>query len=125
MPDFPITLVPWFDAKDNPPVSEQRPLRHVATDRGTGWFGSLDRCWWSTGTGKRMEPQPSVWCDPSPPSGDDALTVEDLRLVLDSADGGIGEMYGITDVGKRLEAIARLRRALDQTGTHERKDDQL
>lgn len=131
MPDVPVSLVPWFDAKDNPPGPDDG--WPVATDGGVATYVEGEGqdlrptggAWYHGESSDYMDPQPTVWCDPSPPDRSDPLrplTVDDLRDVGDLAEAFLLKIKAgpkATD----WEAIARLRRALDQISTNERKDD--
>jgi hypothetical protein len=105
-----VSLVVWRDAVKDPPYEGvcrftdqgegrywQRSLLHPVA----GWVYDCD-------TDTLMDPQPTVWCDPAPPTKD-GLTVEDVRLALRYAEHG---SRGLT--GPIPEAIARLRAALPE-----------
>lgn len=79
----PVTLVLWRDAKTDPP----KRSRDYETGFGVPLFYDTTRKEW----GERDEllgdwypamPQPSVWCELTPP-GDDPLTVDDLRYTAE------------------------------------------
>lgn len=105
MPDRPVSLVVWRDAKKEPPkrgsrVLVDRPI--LAHTPVFAYRSGLDDKYkmWSDPHGT-LDPQPSVWCDPVPPS-EDALTLDDLRLAAHYAD------YCADD-----KLAARLRRAIE------------
>jgi hypothetical protein len=96
----PITLVVWPDAVKDPPTD----ARVVWTNRGDAYF---DGAQWSKAVGVRhvvMVPQPTVWCDPVPPTKD-ALTVEELRRIATALESDQRGAYA-----------ARLRAALPKEG---------
>ena len=109
MPSDPITLVRWFDAKTDPPETDDalcftdgNPpyLRYVSDEDYHGWvFLDVD------GIEVRARRAPRVWCDPVPP-GADPLTLADLRVLADPAN---------RDARRWLDAVTRLRRALEGT----------
>lgn len=114
MPDVPVSLVPWFDAKDNPPKDD---YGLKLTDQGDLFLGDDGKwCDYSELDGDVVaDPQPEWWADhPSPPDMSDPLgplTADDLRDVGDLAEAFLLRIKAgpkATD----WEAIARLRRAL-------------
>ncbi len=77
-----VTLTVWRDAKTEPPNLGSRVLVYPFGPAGSQVFAyrsGLDDKYkmWSEPHGT-LDPQPSVWCDPVPPS-EDALTLDDLR----------------------------------------------
>lgn len=123
MPEVPLSLVPWFDAKDNPPEEDGDPGWY-RTDRGDGqcspvWRGEwrmADERVWHNEEGARMYPQPSVWCDdPSPPDMSDPLGPLTARHLEAAAEAcGVLAVLRLDHEPRFSEAAARLRRALDQ-----------
>lgn len=102
-----VTLVVWRDAKTDPPP-------HFGLFRtDVGLLHYYDEAWAERASDGFMlpaDPQPSVWCNPRPP-GDDALTLDDLRNVLEFAHrGGMDTSYILA----AQEAWHRLRRALEE-----------
>lgn len=98
MPSDPITLVRWRDARTATP----KGIDQHWTDVGPVWFDAHARDWYVPDEfGSSMDPPefPSVWCDPTPPD-DDALTLDDLRVLL-------------TWAPSRSPEAARLRRAIE------------
>ena len=70
----PVTLVVWRDAKTNPPATANRKR----TDSGFVYCLDGD---WQDRTGHPMVVEPTIWCNPTPPSSD-PLTLDDLRYLL-------------------------------------------
>jgi hypothetical protein len=122
----PVTLVRWRRADTDPPDDH----RLVVTDRGFGrfmgprglprdaghgvvWFPLRSDTEW-------MFPQPSWWCDPTPPGGD-ALTENDLVWAVGAVDDltrrheadGPTSQAGQEYARQGREVSARLRTALD------------
>lgn len=113
---IPLTLTPWFDAKDISPEEG----RYVWTDLGeASYFGGR----WIV-VGDDGEGSPSVWCDPSPPDTNDPLgplTVGHLRRICDLARVGNAEVWANSDHPDTdqfktddTRIIDRLRRALER-----------
>ena len=105
MPDSPlVTLTVWH------PVGPVRADGVVMTDQGPGEdpAGGL---WYYAGTSDVMDPQPSVWCDPTP-AGEDALTIDDLRRVLRVASFA-NATHDYEGDAADYRSIVRLRRAIE------------
>lgn len=102
-----VTLTVWH------PVGPVRADGVVMTDQGPGEdpAGGL---WYYAGTSDVMDPQPTMQCDLPPPSGDDALTLDDLRRVMEMVEWALCEEEPDPE---QVAAAARLRRALEQIGT--------
>ena len=110
MPDVPVSLTPWFDAKDNPPEAG----RVVLTDEGMARSWPSGRVWEFDLPDMEGPCNPTVWCAPSPPGTNDPLgplTIADLRLAAALLAGRV-----LTTPEDLAAAAARLRRALDQIG---------
>ena len=77
-----VTITRWRDAQADPPGHPGG----VLTDQGLAWYGHTPDGGgpWYGELGAfgspPLDPQPSWWCDPQPP-GEDALTIDDLRLI--------------------------------------------
>ena len=105
MPDDRVTLLHWRDARTDPPRSGARRI----TDMGWAqyWDDGGDPGWYHDNDGEYLEEQPVVWCAPTPPV-EDALTLDDLRRVVNYADGTDRSSHDAAQT-----AAARLRAALD------------
>lgn len=129
MPDVPVLgFVLWRDTAADPPEYGTRVLVDPfgpALTRVFAYRSGLDDKYkmWSE-PHDTLDPQPSVWCDPSPPDMSDPLTVEDMRYALQS---GIADaeddatLFHVCDPNGDGEQVfarraARLRRALEQIG---------
>lgn len=111
MPDVPVSLVRWRDAKADPPEE----IGWYWTDKGALYC--YEKLWLD---GEEVPTQlfPSVWCDPSPPDGDDPLGADDLQHVLMAAEAWGRTVNWLDTPGKgwHADAVARLRRALEAIG---------
>jgi hypothetical protein len=118
----PITLVVWRDAVADPPEADEGRMRW--TDQGP-LYPMDDRYYEDTGVRtwchfagdlfEPADPQPRVWCDPTPPTKD-ALTAEDVREALEALTEAMRDALP-SDRPRRLATIARLRRAIEALPT--------
>ena len=79
-----LGFIVWRDAVQDPPTGGSGWVVTYPTDRGCLWYFRERATWyhgWDTFATLPATPQPTVWCDPTPPT-EDGLTVEDLRTVL-------------------------------------------
>ena len=113
VPEVPVTLTPWFDAKDNPPKPESPVITNLGIPRQlVGFLSGVHKRWYSWCTNKPLYIEPTVWGElPSPPGTNDPLgplTIADLRLAAALLAGRV-----LTTPEDLAAAAARLRRALD------------
>lgn len=92
VPDRPVTLVVWRDAKKEPPPHsnpvivefDEKPHGYSSYPR-IGYLSHSQSAWgtWTDDEHQVVYPQPVRWCDPVPPS-EDALTLDHLKNAADA-----------------------------------------
>jgi hypothetical protein len=105
-----VSLVVWKDAVKDPP---EEGRGEVWTDNGAmSYFAGAQppATKWSNEWGAY---EPSVWCDPIPPTKD-ALTVEDVRGVMEAAASALHPADEQNEPYR--QSLARLRAALPEGG---------
>ena len=109
MPDDRVSFAVWRDASTDPPdddrlvLTERLEFAFYDADMSPPW---CDHDFYADDI-RPLNPQPSWWCDPKPP-GEDALTLDDLRRVVNYADGTDRSSHDAAQT-----AAARFRRAIE------------
>jgi hypothetical protein len=124
-----VSLVVWRDAAKDPPLPEDG--WPVMTDQGAaiyveseGQDGNISgAAWYKAEASDYLDPQPSVWCDPTPPTKD-GLTIDHLAALSNLPDafsrvrgGGVVVSIPASRWAEMQEAAARLRAALPAGAT--------
>ena len=105
-----VTILGWRDAMD-PPADN----RTLWTNRTVAWYRKSQGTW-MTISGGTMRPQPTLWCDPTPPT-EVWLTAAHVSIVLDLAAAELNrraELDASVSSSAANTAWVRLRAALPE-----------